>query len=164
MHSSTLTNTQYCKLHKLSRETRRETRLHIRLISSLDHIMTSERRSDAPKIVQIETRDVETDAINFREVVQSLTGKNSSMANWPPSFTASGSDNKEGIAHHDGVSGKSEKISITDGNKNSLISPMILDNVSFKDFDLLLFDLPPMEELLRLHFPFLLHYCAFSPF
>lgn len=31
-----------------------------------------------PKIVQIETRYVETDEVNFRDVVQSLTGKDSS--------------------------------------------------------------------------------------
>ncbi|QHO14541.1 uncharacterized protein DS421_10g287230 [Arachis hypogaea] len=36
------------------------------------------RGGEAPKIVQIETRYVETDAVNFRDVVQSLTGKNSS--------------------------------------------------------------------------------------
>ncbi|QHN80800.1 hypothetical protein HN51_057340 [Arachis hypogaea] len=36
------------------------------------------RSGEAPKIVQIETRYVETDAVNFRDVVQSLTGKNSS--------------------------------------------------------------------------------------
>lgn len=35
-------------------------------------------RRESPKIVQIDTRYVETDAVNFRDVVQRLTGKNSS--------------------------------------------------------------------------------------
>ncbi|TKY59800.1 Modulating plastid sigma factor [Spatholobus suberectus] len=64
--------------------------------------------TSGPKIVHIETRYVETDAINFRDVVQRLTGKNSSTTNWvgngASSSVASSSDyNKRGIAN-DGAS------------------------------------------------------------
>lgn len=51
---------------------------------------------EAPKIVQIETRYVQTDAANFRDVVQSLTGKNSST-DWIGQ-NAESSSSKRGIA------------------------------------------------------------------
>lgn len=122
--------------------------------------MTSGWRGDAPRIVQIETRYVETDAINFREVVQSLTGKNSSTA-WvgnggSSSNIVSGSDVKQGT-EYDGVSAnKPEKgaTSESDGkqkNNNVISSMVLLKNMSFKDFDeLLMSDLPSLEELLWL--------------
>ena len=46
-------------------------------------------KREGVKIVQIETRYVETDAMNFRDVVQSLTGKNSST-----DWVGSGGSNK----------------------------------------------------------------------
>nr|KYP37986.1 hypothetical protein KK1_040796 [Cajanus cajan] len=93
--------------------------------------------ASGPRIVHIETRYVETDAINFRDVVQRLTGKNSSTTN------------SVGIASYDGVGAKPHEDN-TDGQKNCVTSSMLLMNVSFKDFDRLLSDLPPMEELLML--------------
>ncbi|XP_061338505.1 VQ motif-containing protein 10-like [Gastrolobium bilobum] len=115
--------------------------------------MTSGCCSEGPKIVHIETRYVETDAINFRNVVQCLTGKNSSMS-WVGNGSsgspfAEGSDNKGGTSH-DGFSAKPEYDVTTDGKKNSLISSMSLKNMTFKDFDGFLSDLASMEELLWL--------------
>ncbi|CAL0306208.1 unnamed protein product [Lupinus luteus] len=106
--------------------------------------------SKAPKIVQIETQYIETDAINFKDVVQSLTGKNSSTA-WVGNggFVAI----KEGThEHEEGVSSKKKEGATFDGKKNSVTSSMVLlkNMYSFKDFDGLLSDLPPLEELLWL--------------
>lgn len=110
--------------------------------------------TSGPKIVHIETRYVETDAINFRDVVQHLTGKNSSTTNWDvgngalfSSLPGSSDYNKRGIANG-GVSAKPH--TTTNGKKNSVASSMLLMNVSFKDFEGLLSDMPPMEELLML--------------
>lgn len=112
--------------------------------------MTSEL---GPKIVHIETRYVETDAIHFRDVVQRFTGKNSSMASSVGSFQAAGSNNKGGMTQYGGYCTKLQEeyanAAINDGKKNnSLLSSVLLKNVSFKDFDGFLSDLPSMEELL----------------
>ncbi|KAG4960258.1 hypothetical protein AAZX31_13G200700 [Glycine max] len=53
---------------------------------------------EAPKIVQIETRYVQTDAANFRDVVQSLTGKNSST-DWIGQNAESSYSSKRGFSH-----------------------------------------------------------------
>ncbi|XP_061352445.1 VQ motif-containing protein 10-like [Gastrolobium bilobum] len=95
--------------------------------------------SKAPKIVQIETRYVETDAINFRDVVQSLTGKNSSTA-WIG--RNEGSDVKGGI---DAVPAKPEKSAASNGTKETHLSSMLMNNTSFKEFDRLWFEFPNIE-------------------
>ncbi|KAK7319137.1 hypothetical protein RJT34_03854 [Clitoria ternatea] len=100
-------------------------------------VMTS-----GPKIVLIETRYVETDATNFRDVVQRLTGKNSSTA------TDNASDRNKLGAENGAHSAKPPPQAATDGKKNSAISSMLLMNLSFKDFEALLSDLPSMEDLL----------------
>ncbi|XP_027343286.1 VQ motif-containing protein 10-like [Abrus precatorius] len=99
----------------------------------------------APKIVHIETRYVETEAVNFRDVVQRLTGKNSSLV--------ASSDHSKVITSRDGVCAKPEEHAtpISDGNeKSSVLSSMVLMNLSFKDFEGFLSDMPSMEELLLL--------------
>ncbi|XP_019450108.1 PREDICTED: VQ motif-containing protein 10-like [Lupinus angustifolius] len=105
--------------------------------------------SKAPKIVQIETRYIETDAINFKDVVQSLTGKNSSTV-WVENggFVAK----KEGTHEHESVSSKRKEGATFDGKNNSVTSSMVLlkNMHSFKDFDGLLSDLPSLEQLLWL--------------
>lgn len=125
--------------------------------------MTSGCRNEGPKIVHIETRYVETDAIHFSDVVQRLTGKNSSITTgcvgngYRSAFEAGSDNNKGGIAQY-GVRTKPEELcayhatATTDGIKSSSLvsSVLLLNNVSFKDFDGLLSDLPSMEELLCL--------------
>ncbi|KAK7284001.1 hypothetical protein RIF29_13752 [Crotalaria pallida] len=111
--------------------------------------------SGGPKIVQIETRYIETDAINFKDVVQSLTGKNSSTAWIGKGGFVAGTITKQGTEHDDGVSASKTKkgANTSDGTnkKNSVTSSMaLLKNMSFKDFDGLLSDLPSLEELLWL--------------
>lgn len=105
--------------------------------------MASGLRGEGPKIVQIETRYVETDAINFRDVVQSLTGKNSSTA-WigrnnnavaaaaADSSVVAASEIKGGTAS---VTAKTEE--------GAALPIMMMNNFPFKDFDRLLLELPP---------------------
>ncbi|KAK7399933.1 hypothetical protein VNO78_11130 [Psophocarpus tetragonolobus] len=104
----------------------------------------------APKIVHIETRYVETDAIHFRDVVQHLTGKNSTTNNWVgngASFSVTDC-NKRGISND--AKKPLEDTPTPDGKKNTFASSMLLMNVSFKDFEGLLSDLPPIEDFLML--------------
>lgn len=80
------------------------------------------------KVVVINTQYIETDARSFKSVVQRLTGKDSAAASTvaPPSLDGNG-----------GGGGKGE------------ISPTFSMGLSFKDFDKLFMDLPPLEDLYR---------------
>ena len=112
------------------------------------------KSGEAPKIVQIETRYVETDAINFRDVVQSLTGKNSSTAWIGRSSNADASSSvakcfsqKKGGAS---VTAKPQEegaaTSSSSGTKEGLVpNSMLTNNMSFKDFDRLLLEMPHVE-------------------
>ncbi|MED6181024.1 hypothetical protein PIB30_015710 [Stylosanthes scabra] len=93
-----------------------------------------------PKIVQIETRYVETDPINFRQVVQSLTGNNSSM----PIITQQQEQEQEASYRHGSVGANKPLQELVSLNHHAATT-----NVSFKDFDaLLLSDLPSFHDLL----------------
>ncbi|KAE9601070.1 hypothetical protein Lal_00023692 [Lupinus albus] len=107
--------------------------------------------SSAPKIVHIETQYVETDAINFKDVVQRLTGKNSSTAWIGNGGFVEGSGVKGGTLERDSVGDKTkEGATFVVKENNSLASSMILlKNKTYKEFDGLLSDLPLLEELLR---------------
>ncbi|KAK7332177.1 hypothetical protein VNO80_28925 [Phaseolus coccineus] len=102
---------------------------------------------EAPKIVQIETRYVQTDAVNFRDVVQSLTGKNSST-DWIGRNVKSAAESctKGGIAEPKEIGAAA---AATYGTNETLSPPsfssstQMNNNVSFKDFDG--FMLPPIE-------------------
>lgn len=115
---------------------------------------TSGRRSEGVKIVQIETRYVQTDAVNFRDVVQSLTGNNSSMASWASTTSNNINMNIIDANYNNSVTLKpQQEITTTHVDRNGngsndhvSLSSMLLNNVSFKDFDSLLFNdvvLPP---------------------
>ncbi|XP_058726715.1 uncharacterized protein LOC131598098 [Vicia villosa] len=105
-----------------------------------------------PKIVQIETRYVQTDAVNFRDVVQSLTGKNSST-DWigrgntvaASAATAASVEIKEGNI-------KPEEVIVDRTSTTSTTKLMMMSNMSFKEFERLVLELPPiqMEEMLWL--------------
>ncbi|CAL0309013.1 unnamed protein product [Lupinus luteus] len=103
---------------------------------------TGLRRGEAPKVVQIETRYVQTDAINFKDVVQSFTGKNSSTA-WI------GRKNNGDQSYDMVVARNSE---IKEGTSVTVAKPedgadasMLMNNMSFKDFDNLFLEFPPMD-------------------
>ncbi|KAI9120311.1 hypothetical protein K1719_007344 [Acacia pycnantha] len=113
---------------------------------------SSENKHDGVKIVQIETRYVQTDAMNFRDVVQSLTGKNSCTA-WVGSggFDKAARDNsvksEEFQCHDHGVARDHDQSNYN--GEDASLSSMILKNTttSYKDFDRLLYELPPAEDL-----------------
>ncbi|CAJ1962181.1 unnamed protein product [Sphenostylis stenocarpa] len=100
---------------------------------------------EAPKIVQIETRYVETDAVNFRDVVQSLTGKNSST-DWIGQNLKSAAEScsKGGIA-------EPKKIGAAAAATNETLLPsssstiQMYNDVSFKDLDEFVW--PPIEMM-----------------
>ncbi|XP_058217592.1 VQ motif-containing protein 1-like [Rhododendron vialii] len=74
------------------------------------------------KVVYIETKYVETDATSFKSVVQRLTGK----------------DSKVGVEQTTSGLGAERRVA----NLSRL--------ASFKEFDRLLMELPPLDELYRL--------------
>ncbi|CAI8590860.1 unnamed protein product [Vicia faba] len=109
------------------------------------------KSKSGPKIVQIETRYVQTDAVNFRDVVQSLTGKNSST-DWigrgnndaAAATAAAATEIQEG-------NNKTQEV-VIDTSSTSSTKLMMMSNMSFKEFERLVLELPPiqMEEMLWL--------------
>ncbi|KAL6529767.1 hypothetical protein OROGR_015390 [Orobanche gracilis] len=89
-------------------------------------------RRDHVKVVIINTQYVETDAVSFKSVVQSLTGKNSTAA-------------AVGVHHeHERLQSRNDVLGYRNG-------PVLNREMSFKDFDRLLKELPPLDELYRLY-------------
>lgn len=122
-------------------------------------------RGEAPKIVQIETRYVETDAVNFRDVVQSLTGMNSSTdwigrnytyTNAAAAAAAAATSSSTVAAGGGGIAvakpadqeqaGAANDLLLPPSSNNSM-PPMNNNMMSFKDFNerLLLLELPPIQ-------------------
>ncbi|PON49165.1 VQ motif containing protein [Trema orientale] len=104
----------------------------------------------AVKVVLIETQYVKTDMTSFKSVVQRLTGKDACVSSWnieKSSFGRDGSKSnsykrKRGEAALDNVS------TIDYGTDNAVSSSLLSKGMSFKDLDrMLLFDLPPLEDL-----------------
>ncbi|CAK8530901.1 unnamed protein product [Lathyrus sativus] len=99
-----------------------------------------------PKIVQIETRYVQTDAVNFRDVVQSLTGKNSST-DW-----IGRGNNETAVTSEIKRRNNKPEEEIIDATSTASTKLMMMSKMSFKDFERLVLELPPiqMEEMLWL--------------
>ncbi|KAL2247267.1 VQ motif-containing protein 1-like [Sesamum indicum] len=76
------------------------------------------RRPDPVKVVIINTQYIETDAVSFKSVVQSLTGQESAA----PRIQAGA-----GVSYD--------------------ASPVLSRGMSFKDFERMLKELPPLDEL-----------------
>ncbi|XP_047963548.1 VQ motif-containing protein 1-like [Salvia hispanica] len=77
------------------------------------------------RVVIINTEYVETDAVSFKSVVQRLTGKDAAAA----------AESRPGIGNEAGF----------------WKAPGLEKMVSFKDFDRMLKELPPLDELYRLY-------------
>ncbi|KAG6397878.1 hypothetical protein SASPL_139328 [Salvia splendens] len=77
------------------------------------------------KVVIINTEYVETDAVSFKSVVQRLTGKDATVAESRPGNEAAATGFWK--------------------------APGLDKMMSFKDFDRMLKELPPLEELYRLY-------------
>lgn len=106
--------------------------------------MACVRGSEAVKIVLIETQYVETDPMSFKSVVQSLTGKDSSVALIEKSSLRGGKRKRLPVAV--AVAAASGG-AVGGGNKNV---SMLTKGMSFKDLDKMLLEAPPMEELVWL--------------
>ncbi|KAL2341125.1 hypothetical protein Fmac_009065 [Flemingia macrophylla] len=109
-------------------------------------------RRESPKIVQIETRYVQTDAVNFRDVVQSLTGKNSSTDWIGRNNAVAASENvvKGGVAETRkllvGAASRGSKETMLPNSSMQMMNNVNVNvNVPFIDFDAFL--LPPMEMM-----------------
>lgn len=120
---------------------------------------------DPVKVVIINTQYVETDATSFKSVVQRLTGKDakieihpsnsspsSSSRYYSSSSTSSSSpgfyNNKDDDHHHHYH--QQQPTSGIIANAAAANVPMMGRGLSFKDFDRLLKELPPLDELFRL--------------
>ncbi|KAH6780806.1 hypothetical protein C2S52_012043 [Perilla frutescens var. hirtella] len=79
----------------------------------------------AVKVVIINTQYIETDAVSFKSVVQKLTGKDATVA------------------------AKRRRIEVASGFSKA--APVLERVISFKDFDRMLKELPPLDELYSLY-------------
>ncbi|KAL0406642.1 UNVERIFIED_CONTAM: VQ motif-containing protein 1 [Sesamum latifolium] len=77
------------------------------------------RRLDPVKVVIINTQYIETDAVSFKSVVQSLTGQDSAAP----------------------------RIQAGAGVSYDASSPVLSRGMSFKEFERMLKELPPVDEL-----------------
>ncbi|KAF5766500.1 putative VQ motif-containing protein [Helianthus annuus] len=94
--------------------------------------MSRSRRGDPVKVVIINTEYIETDATNFKSVVQHLTGKDSPN----PALSLNGKLSLGG--RNDGGGG---------AGAGDMSSPMLNKGMSFRDLDKLLLELPTMDEM-----------------
>ncbi|KAG8386532.1 hypothetical protein BUALT_Bualt03G0158200 [Buddleja alternifolia] len=85
------------------------------------------------KVVIINTQYVETDAVSFKSVVQRLTGKDSTAAVEPPRFQPKSNNTTTEVVSGNGT------------------PPFLSRGMSFKDFDRMLKELPPLDELFNLY-------------
>ena len=99
---------------------------------------------ESVKVVLIDTRYVKTDATMFKSVVQSLTGKDSSVA-WIDKDGAfagvnDGTAKRKRLPSHD-----VRTVDSSNGRLGNI--PVLSKGLSFKDFDRMLLEMPPLEEL-----------------
>lgn len=117
---------------------------------------------DPVKVVIINTQYVETDATSFKSVVQRLTGKDSKIEIHPSNTSPSSSsryyssssssspsfyNNNDDHHHHHH---QQQQPSGIIANAAAANVPIMGRGLSFKDFDRLLKELPPLDELFRL--------------
>ncbi|XP_061354841.1 VQ motif-containing protein 1-like [Gastrolobium bilobum] len=88
------------------------------------------------KIVIINTQYVETDATSFKSVVQKLTGKDSD----PLASEAEGKAQRERHKRHG--------VEVPDAVSDLRRSSFLMRDVSFKEFERLLNEMPPLNELI----------------
>lgn len=114
---------------------------------------------DPVKVVIINTQYVETDATSFKSVVQRLTGKDSKIeihpSNSSPSscsryYSSSTSSSPSFYNNKDDHHYHHQQPSGIIANAAAANVPVMGRGLSFKDFDRLLKELPPLDELFRL--------------
>ncbi|KAL8031899.1 hypothetical protein ABFX02_13G059200 [Erythranthe guttata] len=99
------------------------------------------------KVVIINTQYVETDAVSFKSVVQSLTGKDSTVA----AAAAAASPEKSKLKSRCSRASAFNYNSNSNSNSNNAIERVVERGVSFKDFDRMLKELPSLDELYTLY-------------
>lgn len=98
--------------------------------------MSSGGGREPVKIVLINTQYVETDETSFKSVVQSLTGKDSRVAGEPTRMMTRRKREEEMV-----MKGGMKRVEM--GRNNSIL----MRDWSFKDFDRLFKEMPPVDEL-----------------
>ncbi|KAL4271841.1 hypothetical protein GQ457_13G005120 [Hibiscus cannabinus] len=94
------------------------------------------------KVVIINTEYVETDAMSFKSVVQELTGKDSRVTSNPP--------RPRSRFYREEVNKKEQAPGIRPGNGGASSrsgESVLMKNLSFKDFERLLKEMPPVDDL-----------------
>ncbi|XP_076886336.1 VQ motif-containing protein 1-like [Bidens hawaiensis] len=94
--------------------------------------MSKSRSGNPVKVVIINTEYVETDAMNFKSVVQHLTGKDSP---------------DPAISLNKNLSRGGSNVSGAGGGGDGMSSPMLKKGMSFRDLDKLLLELPTIDEM-----------------
>ncbi|KAG2689004.1 hypothetical protein I3760_09G119100 [Carya illinoinensis] len=110
--------------------------------------MACASRDQAVRVVLIDTQYVETDAMSFKSVVQSLTGKDSCVS-WIEK-SSFGLENRKPVGvNRAGVdkSAGSDNINNGCGGTGNRSVSMLSKGLSFKDLDVMILQAPPMEEL-----------------
>lgn len=88
------------------------------------------------KVVYIKSQYVETDAVNFKSVVQNLTGKDSTIVVGSPSLMTETMKRQKNNSERDLGHGRNYSFMTRD--------------LPFKEVDRLLKELPPLDELHKL--------------
>nr|XP_011462051.1 PREDICTED: uncharacterized protein LOC105350805 [Fragaria vesca subsp. vesca] len=108
------------------------------------------------KVVIINTKYVETDAMSFKDVVQKMTGKDSRVAyevqEPPPAAVPSNKSTSQFSNFKDQGLINGIKSSMTNSNSNPAgsmrrsNSSVMMRNISFKEFERLFREMPQMED------------------
>ncbi|XP_018505386.1 VQ motif-containing protein 1-like [Pyrus x bretschneideri] len=110
--------------------------------------MSSVGRSQSVKVVIINTKYVETDAMSFKDVVQRLTGKDSRVAyevqepvtKSPKYFLK---EEINGRTSNNVMESSNTSTTSTMSRDNSSV---LMRNISFKEFERMFREMPPVEE------------------
>ncbi|OMO74586.1 VQ motif-containing protein [Corchorus capsularis] len=97
-------------------------------------------RREPMKVVIINTKYVETDATSFKSVVQELTGKDSVVT------SNSSTKPKRSRFYEEQIKRNNEQAVIGGGGGGG--GSILMKNLSFKEFDRLLKDMPSVDDLL----------------
>ncbi|CAK7350120.1 unnamed protein product [Dovyalis caffra] len=101
------------------------------------------------KVVIINTEYVETDAGSFKSVVQKFTGKDSAPpGNGEKRRLKRGLSRKLGSM--DQIRAKRVRLDVDDKVPNASGNPVLMRDLSFKEFERLLKEMPFVDELCRL--------------
>ncbi|XP_021288283.1 VQ motif-containing protein 10 [Herrania umbratica] len=93
------------------------------------------------KVVIINTKYIETDATSFKSVVQELTGKDAIVMSNP--------SKPKSRFYKEQINKREEKEGIpAAGVGSSRGGSILMKNLSFKEFDRLLKEMPPVDDLL----------------